>query len=88
MAVAARRLQLPAAGYSGAPGPTDPGGLFLRRCGFGSEGAAAVRPDGYVGRRSAGAATTAGKEFTEAIEQIIGHGEYRQDIIYSVRPVT
>ncbi|MFF2510231.1 hypothetical protein [Streptomyces sp. NPDC058086] len=77
------------AGYSVAPpGPTDPGGLFLRGCGFGSAGAAAIRPDGYVGRRSAGATTNPGKEPTLAIEQIIGHGEYRQDIIYIVRPVT
>ncbi|WP_427919193.1 FAD-dependent monooxygenase [Streptomyces sp. cg40] len=76
-AVAAHRLRLPVAGYTiGSPGLTDPDGLFLRRYGTGSEGAVLVRPDGYVGWRSAGAATAAGEQLTEAIERIIGRGEY------------
>ncbi|MFB7338225.1 FAD-dependent monooxygenase [Streptomyces adustus] len=76
-AVAAHRLRLPVAGYTvGSPGLADLGGLFLRRYGIGSGGAVVVRPDGYIGWRSADAATAAGKQLTEAIEQITGRGEH------------
>ncbi|MER6081333.1 FAD-dependent monooxygenase [Streptomyces sp. NPDC001833] len=72
-----RELWVPVSSYTiGAPGLTDPSGLFLERYGITPEGAVLVRPDGYVGWRSASGTANGAKELTEAIERILGLRDY------------